>query len=86
MRANRTAALATGSEYEIDLETTDVDIGDEPTVAAMDVYEWRESLGAQLPGGTGAVAIDPDTRIVTITIQWGERDADPVTFITETEI
>jgi type IV pilus assembly protein PilV len=85
MRANRTAALGT-DDYEIALTDTDIDIGEDPTVAAIDISEWRASLAAQLPGGTGAVAIDPDTRIVTITIQWGEREDDPVTFVTETEI
>jgi type IV pilus assembly protein PilV len=86
MRANRAAVLVPASEYVIDMKT-DVDVGDDPTIATMDLKEWRDALAAQLPGGRGSVQIN--TRMVTITIQWGERgekNNDPVSFVTRTEI
>lgn len=88
MRANRAAALDAASEYEIALTDKTPALGKTPSIAAVDKYEWRTALSTQLPQGNGSVSIDPVTRrIVTITIQWGERDQkDPVTFATETEI
>jgi type IV pilus assembly protein PilV len=87
MRANRAAAAA----YAIELDEDVVVEADSP-IAITDLDEWRKSLADQLPQGNGSVAINAVTRIVTITIQWGERgdkdnpNPDPVTFITETEI
>ena len=89
MRANRAAVLVAESEYLIDMKTTEVDVGDDPTIALTDLSEWRKALDTQLPGGTGSVQINLDTHIVTITIQWGERgekNSDPVSFVTRTEI
>lgn len=85
MRANRGAA----NDYEIDLETTEVDVGEDPPISATDLFEWRETLAAQLPQGTGAVDVElVDERIVvTITIQWGERgEENPIQFVTMTEV
>lgn len=85
MRANRGAAI----DYEIDLGTDEVDVGDDPPISATDLFEWREALAAQLPQGTGAVDVElVDARIVvTITIQWGERgEEEPIKFETRTEV
>lgn len=85
MRANRGAAV----DYEIDLETDEVDVGEDPPISATDLFEWRETLAAQLPQGTGAVDVElVDARIVvTITIQWGERgEEEPIQFETRTEV
>lgn len=84
MRANQ-AAVVDGGEYD------DVELGAAPTIdatssqAAIDVFEWKEALAAQLPDGDGAIAIDVATRIVRIDVQWGER-GNTMTFTTETEI
>lgn len=85
MRANRGAAI----DYQIDLTTNEVDVGEDPPISATDLSEWRKTLAAQLPQGTGAVLVQlVDGRIVvTITIQWGERGEDePIQFQTRTEV
>lgn len=69
MRANRAAAEKAASPYAIA-------IGAEPgtgtDIPTADVREWRALLAASLPSGTGAVAVDADTRDVTVTIQWDD--------------
>lgn len=91
MRANLTA-IRNGDEI-IPNSLYEVDIGEDPPVddaspqATIDVSEWKDALVAQLPEGEGSVEIDEATGVVTITVQWGERDqAAPMTFTTETEI
>jgi type IV pilus assembly protein PilV len=83
MRTNRTRALA--GDYNIAIGG--VRIG--TTLADTDLIDWKLRLRAQLPGDAdGAVTLAaPPSRLVTITIQWGERDQpNPVTFVTQTEI
>lgn len=65
MRANRTMVL----EYPVDMEEEDVP----SNIAGTDITRWRATLAEQLPRGTGAIAYDAGTRVVTITIQWRER-------------
>lgn len=87
MRANRAAALAEDSDYVIGITDEEVEVEEDSPIAIIDLDEWRTALAEQLPQGKGSIAIDTDTRIVTITVQWGERgDDEPVTFTTETEI
>ncbi|SDK80276.1 type IV pilus modification protein PilV [Microbulbifer yueqingensis] len=50
---------------------------DAPTatgLAPTDLREWRESLAAALPEGSGGIECSAVTRICTVTIQWAERD------------
>ena len=54
-------------------------------MAIQDLGVWRGQLLRELPSGTGAVAINAATRMVTVTVQWGER-GNVVQFITSTEI
>jgi type IV pilus assembly protein PilV len=96
MRANRASALSGDYDVEFDQE---VDVDDDSPLHIIDLNEWQTSLAATLPGGRGQVAMDPDTRIVTISITWGERgwaanepdeeeeeESLTMTFVTETEI
>lgn len=82
MRANRTAALVTASEYNTDFNTT---IGTATSVAKGDLIQWKSVLATQLPQGKGKIVVDAPTRMVTITIQWGER-GETLDFETQTEI
>lgn len=83
MRANRTAALVAGSDYET---TFDEDTREEPeTLADDDIIEWKRVLGEQLPQGKGQITVDAASRLVTIQVQWGERDVI-TEFSTVTEI
>lgn len=86
MRSNRDAVYVNESEYLVALGATPT-VDDSSSRAKVDVYEWKQTLTAQLPDGDGAIAIDPATRIVTITIQWGERGEDtPMSFVTDTGV
>lgn len=62
-----------GGEDESDEDATE----DEGAVgqAQRDVQQWKQTLASQLPQGDGAISYDPATRVVTITIAWGEREA-----------
>lgn len=82
MRTNRTRALA--GDYNITIDATRTGT----TLADTDLISWKTRLAAQLPNGKGSIALAvAPSRLVTITIQWGERDqTDPVTFVTQTEI
>jgi type IV pilus assembly protein PilV len=91
MRANVAAIrdgdeMVANSEYEIDIGE-DPEPAEDASQAEIDVDEWKQALADQLPTGDGSIAIDEATGIVTITVQWGERDQDdPMVFTTETEI
>jgi len=82
MRTNRTRALA--GDYNINVGV----IRSGAALADTDLIAWKARLATQLPNGDGSVVVaGPPSRLVTIIIQWGERDQDdPVTFRTQTEI
>lgn len=65
MRANRTMA----ADYRVELDEEDVP----DNIAGTDIASWRATLAKQLPRGTGAIAYDEATRVVTVTVQWRER-------------
>jgi type IV pilus assembly protein PilV len=44
------------------------------TTAAADVAQWRQALATQLPLGVGQIDFNAATEVVTIRIQWGERN------------
>jgi type IV pilus assembly protein PilV len=82
MRTNRASALAGAYNIAVGTERTGTLLAD------TDLISWKARLKTQLPNGDGSVAIAAaPSRLVTITIQWGERDQlAPVTFTTRTEI
>jgi type IV pilus assembly protein PilV len=45
------------------------------TTAANDVAQWRQTLLTQLPLGVGQIDFNAATQIVTIRIQWDERNS-----------
>jgi type IV pilus assembly protein PilV len=67
MRANRNAAAA----YILPIGAAPVPDG---TVPLDDLVEWRAQLAATLPAGTGSVAFDAATNLVTVVIQWADAD------------
>jgi type IV pilus assembly protein PilV len=82
MRTNRTRALA--GDYNVAVGAT----RSGATQADADLSAWKARLATQLPNGDGSIVLAAaPSRLVTITIQWGERaQTDPVTFVTQTEI
>jgi type IV pilus assembly protein PilV len=82
MRANRNDALA--GAYDVALGGSVAGV----TLAATDVSAWKQAIAAALPGGDGALFIDPASRVVTITIQWDDSRGEeaPLTFTTTTRI
>lgn len=86
VRANRTVALRTPVAYNVALGAQPAADGSR---ASSDIGDWKATLLAQLPNGDGAITVTPiaapvgpgtapPRAIVTITIQWGERDAGTV--------
>jgi type IV pilus assembly protein PilV len=83
MRTNRTLALT--GVYNIAVGATRTGT----TLADTDLIAWKARLATQLPLGDGSIALAaPPSRLVTIIIQWGERDPANavITFTTQTEI
>ena len=87
MRANRTVAV--GGGYNIALGAVP---GAPATLADIDILAWKNSLGAALPAGDGAITTDAavtgDPNIVRITIRWDDsRGVEaPVQFVTDTRL
>jgi type IV pilus assembly protein PilV len=87
MRANRTVAV--GGGYNIALGALP---GAPATLADIDILAWKNSLGAALPAGDGAITTDAavtgDPNIVRITIRWDDsRGVEaPVQFVTDTRL
>lgn len=69
MRANQDAAY--GNSYAIDLDDA---VPGTTSLADRDITEWRNNIGAQLPGGLGAIAcpgfVNLNTFLCTVTITW----------------
>ena len=94
MRANREAALSNPSPYTVTFGTP-TGAG---TQAAADIGDWKSTLRTQLANGDGAITVTPiaapsgpgvasPRAIVTITVQWGEREAlAPLQFVTSSQI
>jgi type IV pilus assembly protein PilV len=88
MRANRTVALS--GQYNLALEET-ITLTGSSTQADKDKADWKTALKKNLPKVGNADADGSITivkNLVTVTIQWGERDPNNATmkFITQTEI
>ncbi len=71
MRANRTSAETSPSPYILSLTATPTGT----TIPLTDLVTWRNELANALPSGTGSVAVNATTRIVTITVQWDDSRA-----------
>jgi len=68
MRANRATARAGG--YDQNMADAAPASG---TIQADDVISWLDELSTRLPGGDGAIQVNTD--VVTITVQWDDRRA-----------
>jgi type IV pilus assembly protein PilV len=78
IRANRQAAL--GGAYTSPYPGTAPTCADVPagTVAQQDLIAWRRALACSLPSGTGEVAFNAGTQVLTIRVRWDES-RDPAT-------
>lgn len=89
MRANRTPAIGPTYAYNMSYGQTTT-VSATSTRADRDRWEWKEALKKELPNTASGTA-DGSVQVIgakaTIRIRWGERDvADPIEFITSTEI
>ncbi|WP_157995398.1 type IV pilus modification protein PilV [Peristeroidobacter soli] len=97
MRVNRAVALSDANPYTVALGPVTAS-GTQP---ARDIVDWKATLAAQLVGGDGAITVTqlapptgpgtpPRRAIVTITVQWGERNAgdedNTLRFVTSSQI
>jgi len=91
MRANRTVALDPSYAYNIAIGQT-ITLTGTSSRADRDRAEWKTALRNDLPktpdGNFADGSIVVVGRLVTVTIQWGERDPGNPTmqFVTRTEI
>jgi type IV pilus assembly protein PilV len=83
MRANADEVNAVSDYWLVFGQTKTVTPGSSQALA--DVVEWEETLGEQLPNGDGQIQFNAATRVVSISVRWGERGTD-MTFRTDTEI
>lgn len=88
IRGNRTA----GTAYEGAAADRDCDAGDNKNctaaeMAAHDLWQWTTQVGAELPGGAGAVSVDTTTPpTYTISVTWQEVGLGPLTYSVAVEI
>jgi len=47
-------------------------------LVGTDLNQWLANIAGALPGGTGGVTCNGDTRLCTVTIQWSEQDGTGV--------
>lgn len=71
MRANRVTAEAELLPYNLAMGSSPSGTG----VVLEDLTEWRASLAAAMPSGTGSVALDAATKKVTVVVQWNDSRA-----------
>lgn len=71
MRANRTIAETAPFPYNLALSGAPSGSG----VVLDDLTEWRASLAAAMPSGTGSVTLDGATKKLTIVVQWNDARA-----------
>lgn len=71
MRANRTAAETAPFAYNLALGAA-VPAGN--TIVLNDLTQWRASLAAAMPSGTGSVTMANATQ-VTVVVQWNDARA-----------
>jgi len=72
MRANRTSAVtgayATPMGAAANCSAT-VPTG---TVPVQDIAAWKNQLACALPAGNGSIAVDANTKVATVLIQWDD--------------
>jgi type IV pilus assembly protein PilV len=71
MRANRTTAETAPFAYNLALGAS---VPDGNTIVLNDLAQWRASLAAAMPSGTGSVTMANATQ-VTVVVQWNDARA-----------
>jgi type IV pilus assembly protein PilV len=71
MRANRTTAETAPFAYNLALGAA---VPDGNTIVLNDLTQWRASLAAAMPSGTGSVTMANATQ-VTVIVQWNDARA-----------
>lgn len=69
MRAN--AANARAGQYNLPISKLP---HTGASLADQDLQQWRSSLTRGLQAGTGSVAVDKNTGLATVTLQWTEKN------------
>ncbi len=77
MRANRTAALASGylAANALGSRATCSTTAPTGSIAAQDIGGWKNMIACALPEGDGRIIVTPTTRQVSITVQWNDSRA-----------
>ncbi|ODU99653.1 MAG: type IV pilus modification protein PilV [Thiobacillus sp. 0-1251] len=72
MRANRTSAVTGGYATPMGAAancSAAVPIG---TVPVQDIAAWKNQLACALPAGNGSIAVNVNTKVATVLIQWDD--------------
>jgi len=73
MRANRVNAVAGSYVTAMGTAATCAPAATSTTATpAQDIAAWKNQLACALPAGNGSIAIDPNTRVATIQVQWND--------------
>lgn len=91
MRANRASAVTGGYVTAMGAAANCAPAATSVTATpAQDIAAWKNQLACALPAGNGSIAVDTNTKVATVLIQWndsrGNQGLANQTFKVETQL
>ena len=72
MRANRTSAVTGAYATPMGAAANCSAAVPAGTVPVQDIAAWKNQLACALPAGNGSIAVDANTKVATVLIQWDD--------------